>query len=279
MRIPLTSVLDPFFFPKGPPSSEPAISDKTQTVARTKFFDICKGLSKSAIARSLVVTGVATAILFLIVSNPVGWVIGAVVAGSFATSFLSQLVIPKGKQKVEFEISALQRLCKTKNYGPIATQQSKGGLFLGALPNRLKEEGEHLANEKNVGAVLSINEPFETKPHGLSLPHTEKDWRDLGVEQHLMLAKDHQLLDNDQLDEAADFIHNQLAAGKNVYVHCRAGVGRSSMAIAAYLIKYEGKTFDQACSIILDGRRKATIRKKGEALISFQALCEQRNRV
>ena len=53
---------------------------------------------------------------------------------------------------------------------------------------------------------------------------------------------------------AADFIHAALSAEKRVFVHCAAGVGRSPMACAAYLMKHRGMAAADAVSLLEDRR-------------------------
>jgi protein-tyrosine phosphatase len=49
-----------------------------------------------------------------------------------------------------------------------------------------------------------------------------------------------------RLDEAADWIHAELAKGQRVLVHCGAGLERSPLTIAWYLKKYHGMNLDRA---------------------------------
>ena len=248
---------------------------KVNTVSRGKFGDFVTGLIKSRIVRSLLLAGASIGILFLIVSNPVGWLIATVFFSTLILSLALQLPC-KGLQKMRFELSAFIRLFK-KNYHEIVDDTNSTGIILGALPNRLSSYGEKLVNKKNVGAVLSINEPWERTPYGLSAPYTQADWEDLGVEYKKIDARDHTLLSVEDLKIAADWIHDQITDDRRVYVHCRGGVGRSAMAVAAYLIKYrinrENKEPEEIVAeverIILTSRPCSTIRKKKTRLIDF----------
>src|SRR5262249_8731729 len=49
-----------------------------------------------------------------------------------------------------------------------------------------------------------------------------------------------------QLREAVSWMREQVHAGRRVYVHCRAGIGRSATVVAAFLMEEYGLTADEA---------------------------------
>jgi len=56
-------------------------------------------------------------------------------------------------------------------------------------------------------------------------------------------------------DQLADFIHNAIDVEKGiVFVHCYAGISRSTSSILAYLIKYHGLTLHEALSLVKSKR-------------------------
>ena len=56
------------------------------------------------------------------------------------------------------------------------------------------------------------------------------------------------------LDDAADFIHEGLSKGSGVFVHCYAGVSRSTTCMIAYFMKYKEMTFLNALRFIRSKR-------------------------
>ena len=60
-----------------------------------------------------------------------------------------------------------------------------------------------------------------------------------------------------RFDEAAAQLHDWLTADKRVLVHCFAGVSRSVTAVIWYLMRYEGKTWDEALGAIRADREIA----------------------
>lgn len=47
------------------------------------------------------------------------------------------------------------------------------------------------------------------------------------------------------IDAGVAFVRQQVEAGRTVLVHCAKGRGRSATIVAAYLMKYEGLSFDE----------------------------------
>lgn len=73
----------------------------------------------------------------------------------------------------------------------------------------------------------------------------------------------------DQLEFGVSVLEKFVAMGKKVYVHCMNGHGRSTVLVAAYLIK-EGKTVKEAVDFIKSRRPGVHLeRVQEESLIDF----------
>lgn len=118
-----------------------------------------------------------------------------------------------------------------------AYNQITDSLYLGRLP--LKNSNDHLRlKDEGIGAVLAVIESFENHSKGLFTdPVTPEDWQALNVAFMQIETADFRPLSVLHLKQAVAFIDSQIAQGKKVYVHCKAGRGRSAAVVVAYLAK------------------------------------------
>ena len=116
------------------------------------------------------------------------------------------------------------------------------GIYLGALP--LEEMG--YKEWLNQFAVLSIVESFEEETTTIvgkcvQFDRTREQIKKIDTPDFVPLS-----IEN--LDQAADWIDEQVknVERRRILIHCKSGVGRSASALAAYYIKYEKKTVEEA---------------------------------
>ena len=136
-------------------------------------------------------------------------------------------------------------------------------VILGALPLQSSNHASILTHHPyNVTAVLSIVEDFELEPSIVAEPVASTLWSKLGVSQKIINVEDMTPLTQDQLKESSKFIKDQINQGQNVYVHCKAGRGRSVMAVMAYLIDHHGLSSSNAYTKIKEKRPHVHLLKK-----------------
>ena len=92
--------------------------------------------------------------------------------------------------------------------------------------------------------------------------------RDFDIVMGHVPMQDHQPPSIDALARAVEFIEEQLAAGRAVLVHCLAGEGRTGCVVAAYLVKTEGLSADEAMAKVrkakprfVEGRQESSVRE------------------
>ncbi|TYZ68253.1 hypothetical protein PybrP1_005289 [[Pythium] brassicae (nom. inval.)] len=120
-------------------------------------------------------------------------------------------------------------------------------LLLGALPLREKHHLLHLTQEEGVRAVVTMNEPAELLPNLFATPVTPHEWRDAGVAQCFGTTSDFSPPTFGTLDRCVEFVHAQVdGRGHACYVHCKAGRGRSTVVVVAFLVRHRGMVLDDA---------------------------------
>lgn len=127
------------------------------------------------------------------------------------------------------------------------------GIILGAIPLNNYNHDDILVNEENVKYILTILDPFEIETITyISQPVKPEDWTMNNVIQKIISSSDFEPLKIDDVKEGVSFIEdciNKMKKGnenKKIYVHCKAGHGRSAIIIIAYLMKNHGMNLTDA---------------------------------
>jgi len=179
------------------------------------------------------------------------------------------------KKQIKYEISLantilFNKLNKTR--WPWHTKLDDD-IYLGAIP--LKSRG-HLEEIKKLGskkgiAILSMVEPFEMQKNTIfSSPVSVDDWKRAGISQLSIPSVDFEAPSIQDLQRAVDFIQEQIKAGKKVYIHCKAGRGRSASAAAAYYIVKNKWSVKRAIAFIKEKRPFVSLDKQSK----IDRLCE-----
>jgi protein-tyrosine phosphatase len=143
-------------------------------------------------------------------------------------------------------------------------------IILGALPIKSKWGfwgGHHIkivkqaqAQHKPLGLVLSAVQSFEIEGQGLPFkPVSFEDWQKQHVHQHRVDIPDFSAnVSWEDVWVAVQRIDQTLKTGQSVYIHCKAGRGRSWMILMCYLTTLGGMDFSAAEKLLKSRRNRVS---------------------
>lgn len=118
------------------------------------------------------------------------------------------------------------------------------GVVLGAVP--FSGDVPKLS-ELGIGAVVNTCHEFCGHP---------EQYKKYGITQHHMPTVDFTHPSLKDVNKAVEFMVKQIAAGKKVYVHCKAGRARSATVVICYLIKQRQMDPKDAQELVLSKRKQ-----------------------
>jgi len=128
-------------------------------------------------------------------------------------------------------------------------------IVVGALPFHDRNHLNRLMLLENIRSVVILCRDFEFNPV-LGKPVTKQDWESHNVNVYHSPTKDFEAPSVMELANCVDFIKKQIVNDSkgSVYVHCKAGRGRSVAVVVCFLISQTGYTTDEAIKCILTKR-------------------------
>lgn len=142
-------------------------------------------------------------------------------------------------------------------------------LYLGALPLENKGHLQAICDLK-VTHVLSMVEDFEMKEGWFNTPVKQETWKAHGIEAKQIQAVDCEPLKVEELEEGVEYLARNLAQGATLYVHCKAGRGRSASVVIGYLMKYHHLSFDDALARVKEQRPQISLNtQQRKAMMSY----------
>jgi len=138
------------------------------------------------------------------------------------------------------------RFTYEKIMGHVWFSQITPNLWLGGAPTYRRDYD--LILEYEITAVLNVRAEREDETdyydrHGIT--HVQYKVPDISIPGETIIS------------EAVDWIKTQVDGGRVVLVHCAKGRGRSATLMAAYLMREQEMTFDQA-DALLESKRPLT---------------------
>jgi atypical dual specificity phosphatase len=149
--------------------------------------------------------------------------------------------------------------------------QMSDQIYLGALPLKHRNLLSYYYSDENqcnilkqlgITDVISINKNFELSAYTLfSKPVSENEWKELGITQYIFEADDFKPIDIRTIHTCVELIERLLEdETKKIYLHCKAGKGRSVTMYVCYLIKSNpNKSVDEIIQIVADKRSQINL--------------------
>ncbi len=141
------------------------------------------------------------------------------------------------------------------------------GVLLGGLP---WERDAARLYEAGVRAVVNTCEEYAGPL---------EEYERLGIEQLYLPTVDFLPPSFEAINRAVDFIDRHREAGHAVYVHCKAGRGRSATIVLCWLMRHHGMTPDEAQHFMQQRRRQVSRRLARREVVQrfWKAECHARS--
>jgi len=98
--------------------------------------------------------------------------------------------------------------------------------------------------ETGINTFFDLTIPNELPPY-YPILFVEADKRGIEVQHERFPILDHNIPPHSTMTAALDAIDSALQAGRNIYVHCWGGIGRTGTTVGCYLVRH-GLTGEQA---------------------------------
>jgi len=170
------------------------------------------------------------------------------------------------RKKLRFDLTFIYTV-KTGGeewWSPITDQ-----IILGGIP--LESHSEQLYQNK-VTHILTLLESFELTA-GLVTPLRKETMRQFKIDNKVFACQDFSGVPVEIIHEAVEYLHSAVSQqGQKIYVHCKAGRGRSATIIVAYLLKYGFKDrcferFEEAYAFVKSKRAKVNLKQHQQKTI------------
>lgn len=127
-------------------------------------------------------------------------------------------------------------------------------LIIGSCPRR-PTDLNRIRAESNATAILSVQHDECLEKLEIDYPRLVRHGQTLGLTMQRNPMRDFDVADQRcRLPEAVRALHRLLSQSHCVYLHCTAGINRSSLAALAYLTWVEGQFLDEAMALLQKAR-------------------------
>jgi atypical dual specificity phosphatase len=141
--------------------------------------------------------------------------------------------------------------------------------YLGAQPQADLGHALTIARQLRVDTILMVVEDFEAEGGWFHKPVQASEWEDLGLAFYIVRARDGQPLRFTEIDEGVQLLRWETAHNRSVYMHCKAGRGRSAAIMWAHLALTYNMEGDEALKLLAKQRVISLNRRQREAVVDY----------
>jgi len=122
-------------------------------------------------------------------------------------------------------------------------------LAVGEYPT--PEDAGWLRDVCRVSAVISLQDDLDLARKGVSLEALRRAYRGAAIAfSRYPVADGDAVALRAVLDAVVADVHQRLAGGERLYLHCNAGLNRAPTVAVAYLHRHHGLGLDEACAAV-----------------------------
>lgn len=126
----------------------------------------------------------------------------------------------------------------------VIPQRFLAGEYPGAARSEPTRQRLDAFIEFNIDTYMDLTMPGELPPYAPML-HEQAAYYGLAVAHHQYPILDYSTPDPEQMTATLDAIDAALEAGRNIYLHCWGGIGRTGVTVGCHLVRH-GMTGGQA---------------------------------
>ncbi|ETI50154.1 hypothetical protein F441_06231 [Phytophthora nicotianae CJ01A1] len=180
----------------------------------------------------------------------------------------TQLETAERNRGVVFHVSLLYNLVLQHEQRRPWWNRIEPRLILGALPLQNKSHLDQLVQGEGVKAIVTMNQPVELLPNLLSTPVSPAEWENAQVTQCFGSTGDFTPPTLETLERCVSFVHEQVDVQQNTtYVHCKAGRGRSTVVVVAFLVQYRDMKLEEAFEFVKSKRPHVSLHPKQRRIL------------
>ena len=139
-------------------------------------------------------------------------------------------------KKTKFNISLIYTLLRHNKDYRSWWNKVDDHIILGAIPLLDGEHDVKLIKDNKINTVLSLIHDFEYEPL-ITTPVTKDKWIQNNINFYQVKCEDFNPPSIENIIKSLEIIEKEISNNNKIYIHCKAGVGRSVCIVLCYLSK------------------------------------------